>query len=168
MCIKTPNFSVHVMHRGENVKISENLNTVSKYVIVENVSFFNYRILEKITIDVMKTIPVTSLLHEILCYMKFRRIHCVVVYIFVFSLRPFSVQKVIQTNLILVAVNSLCPCESKKVDTEPVEEQHNETAYCNRLLLQHYRKRPQSCFHYHPDVSMTLNIHWYFSKGNPM
>ncbi|XP_050730037.1 voltage-dependent calcium channel subunit alpha-2/delta-3-like isoform X17 [Eriocheir sinensis] len=65
--------------------------------------------------------------------------------------RPFSVQKVIQTNLILVAVNSLCPCESRKVDIEPVEVQHNETTYCNRLLLQHYRKRPQPCFHYHPD-----------------
>ncbi|XP_045110034.1 voltage-dependent calcium channel subunit alpha-2/delta-3-like isoform X19 [Portunus trituberculatus] len=65
--------------------------------------------------------------------------------------RPFSVQKVISTNLILVAVNSLCPCESRKVDIEPVEVEHNETTSCNRLLMQHYRKRPQSCVNYHPD-----------------
>lgn len=75
---------------------------------------------------------------------------------FVFSLRPFSVQKVISTNLILVAVNSLCPCESRKVDIEPAEVKYNETTYCNRLLLQHYRKRPQTCLNYHPDVSMNL------------
>lgn len=69
-------------------------------------------------------------------------------------LRPFSVQKVISTNLILVAVNSLCPCESRKVDIEPVEVQHNETTACNRLLMQHYRRRSPTCLNYHPDVSM--------------
>lgn len=80
-------------------------------------------------------------------------------YIFSGSLpfRPFSVQKVISTNLILVAVNSLCPCESRKVDIEPVEVEHNETTSCNRLLMQHYRKRPQSCVNYHPDVSITCH-----------
>nr|XP_053644302.1 voltage-dependent calcium channel subunit alpha-2/delta-3-like [Cherax quadricarinatus] len=65
--------------------------------------------------------------------------------------RPFSVQKVISTNLILVAVNNLCPCESRKVDIEPVEVDYNETMHCNRLLLQHFRKRPSTCYNYHPD-----------------
>nr|XP_045625506.1 voltage-dependent calcium channel subunit alpha-2/delta-3-like isoform X3 [Procambarus clarkii] len=65
--------------------------------------------------------------------------------------RPFSVQKVVSTNLILVAVNNLCPCESRKVDIEPVEVDYNETMHCARLLLQHFRKRPASCYNYHPD-----------------
>ncbi|XP_042222529.1 voltage-dependent calcium channel subunit alpha-2/delta-3-like [Homarus americanus] len=65
--------------------------------------------------------------------------------------RPFSVQKVISTNLILVAVNNLCPCESRKVDIEPVEVDYNETMHCNRLLLQHFRKRPEKCINYHPE-----------------
>lgn len=65
--------------------------------------------------------------------------------------RPFSVQKVISTNLILVAVNSLCPCESRKVDIEPEEVKYNDTAACNRLLLQHYRRRSPTCLNYHPD-----------------
>lgn len=86
----------------------------------------------------------------------------------VFSLRPFSVQKVISTNMILVAVNSQCPCESRKVDIEPVEVKHNETTYCNRLLLQHYRQRPKPCLNYHPDVSMTWVIHVYLCKGKLM
>ncbi|XP_042866584.1 voltage-dependent calcium channel subunit alpha-2/delta-3-like isoform X9 [Penaeus japonicus] len=65
--------------------------------------------------------------------------------------RHFSVQKVVSTNLILVAVNNLCSCESRKVDIEPVEVEYNETMLCNRLLLHHYRKRPSECFNYHPE-----------------
>ncbi|KAK7068849.1 Voltage-dependent calcium channel subunit alpha-2/delta-4 [Halocaridina rubra] len=65
--------------------------------------------------------------------------------------RTFSIQKVKSTNLILVAVNNLCPCESRKVDIEPVEVDYNETMHCNRLLLSHFRRRPVDCFNYHPD-----------------
>lgn len=65
--------------------------------------------------------------------------------------RHFSVQKVVSTNLILVAVNNLCSCDSRRVDIEPVEVEYNETMLCNRLLLHHYRKRPSECFNYHPE-----------------
>lgn len=72
----------------------------------------------------------------------------------VFSFRPFSVQKVRSTNLILVAVNNLCPCDSRKLDIEPVEVKYDEEQKCRRLLMQHYRKRPPTCVNYHPDVSL--------------
>ncbi|XP_047483058.1 voltage-dependent calcium channel subunit alpha-2/delta-3-like isoform X3 [Penaeus chinensis] len=65
--------------------------------------------------------------------------------------RHFSVQKVVSTNLILVAVNNLCSCDSRRVDIEPVEVEYNETMLCNRLLLHHYRNRPGHCFNYHPE-----------------
>ncbi|KAK3894038.1 hypothetical protein Pcinc_002195 [Petrolisthes cinctipes] len=65
--------------------------------------------------------------------------------------RPFSVQKVRSTNLILVAVNNLCPCDSRKLDIEPMEVKYDEEQKCRRLLMLHYRKRPQVCVNYHPD-----------------
>ncbi|XP_064082139.1 voltage-dependent calcium channel subunit alpha-2/delta-3-like isoform X3 [Macrobrachium nipponense] len=65
--------------------------------------------------------------------------------------RPFSVQKVKSTNLILVAVNNQCKCESRNVDIEPAEVDYNETMHCNRLLLSHFRRRPQNCYNYHPE-----------------
>ncbi|CAL4060429.1 unnamed protein product, partial [Meganyctiphanes norvegica] len=65
--------------------------------------------------------------------------------------RPFSVQKVEYTNLVLIAVHNLCPCESRNVDITPREVEYNETMHCQRLLLNHYRRRPTECFNYHPD-----------------
>ncbi|XP_068206802.1 voltage-dependent calcium channel subunit alpha-2/delta-3-like isoform X2 [Palaemon carinicauda] len=65
--------------------------------------------------------------------------------------RPFSVQKVKSTNLILVAVNNQCRCESRNVDIEPTEVDYNETMHCSRLLLSHFRRRPQNCYNYHPE-----------------
>jgi len=36
--------------------------------------------------------------------------------------RPFSVQKIPHSNLILLVVDTLCPCGSKQLDIEPLEE----------------------------------------------
>lgn len=35
--------------------------------------------------------------------------------------RPFSVQKIPHSNLILLVVDTLCPCGSKQLDIEPME-----------------------------------------------
>lgn len=35
--------------------------------------------------------------------------------------RPFSVQKIPHSNLILLVVDTLCPCGSKQLDIEPQE-----------------------------------------------
>lgn len=36
--------------------------------------------------------------------------------------RPFSVQKIPHSNLILLVVDTLCPCGSKQLDIDPMEE----------------------------------------------
>jgi len=36
--------------------------------------------------------------------------------------RPFSAQKIPHSNLILLAVDTLCPCGSKQLDIDPIEE----------------------------------------------
>lgn len=94
--------------------------------------------------------------------------------------RPFSVQKVPHSNLILLVVDTLCPCGSKQLDIGPQETVPGPTGKCieqtspqlgiwnfnliinfqfdagtcnNRRLLKDRlpRKRAAKCINYHPE-----------------
>lgn len=74
--------------------------------------------------------------------------------------RPFSVQKIPRSNLILLVVDTLCPCGSKQLSITPQEVVYESmqgvavTTQC-RIKPQEvmYRRRPPKCMNYHPEVS---------------
>ncbi|XP_017878460.1 voltage-dependent calcium channel subunit alpha-2/delta-4 isoform X2 [Ceratina calcarata] len=64
--------------------------------------------------------------------------------------RPFSVQKIRHTNLILLVVDTLCPCGSKQLSIDPTEAVANiSVRIARRERL--YRRRPPKCINYHPE-----------------
>ncbi|BFF94220.1 voltage-dependent calcium channel subunit alpha-2/delta-4 [Drosophila madeirensis] len=67
--------------------------------------------------------------------------------------RPFSVQKIPHSNLILLVVDTLCPCGSKQLDIEPLEESGVVGACSTRRQTQEQeaRRRPRKCINYHPE-----------------
>ena len=68
--------------------------------------------------------------------------------------RPFSVQMIPHTNLILIVADRLCPCFSTKISIEPkkiVYGASNETAYCDKLKYNIYRRKPNKCIMYHAE-----------------
>ncbi|XP_058819212.1 voltage-dependent calcium channel subunit alpha-2/delta-4 isoform X1 [Topomyia yanbarensis] len=71
--------------------------------------------------------------------------------------RPFSVQKIPHSNLILLVVDVLCPCGSKQLDIEPQEVTGGAvfvTGACGvrRMAKEKMlRKRPSRCISYHPE-----------------
>ncbi|KAL7039794.1 hypothetical protein ACKWTF_000119 [Chironomus riparius] len=67
--------------------------------------------------------------------------------------RPFSVQKIPHSNLILLVVDTLCPCGSKQLDIEPQEVPGGAGACGTRRLARELlpRKRPPKCINYHPE-----------------
>uniref|UniRef100_A0A336LYX8 CSON005615 protein n=1 Tax=Culicoides sonorensis TaxID=179676 RepID=A0A336LYX8_CULSO len=67
--------------------------------------------------------------------------------------RPFSVQKIPHSNLILLVVDTLCPCGSKQLDIEPQEVPDGAGACGARRLSREKleRKRPSKCINYHPE-----------------
>ncbi|CAH1121282.1 unnamed protein product [Ceutorhynchus assimilis] len=69
--------------------------------------------------------------------------------------RPFSVQKIPHSNLILLAVDTLCPCGSKQLSISPQElayESRGDQSGCaHRPRPELYRKRPPKCISYHPE-----------------
>lgn len=77
--------------------------------------------------------------------------------------RPFSVQKIPCSNLILLVVDTLCPCGSKQLSITPQEVSYDSvqgmavTTQC-RIKPQEmmYRRRPPKCMNYHPEVSLQL------------
>ena len=77
--------------------------------------------------------------------------------------RPFSVQKIMKTNMVLIVVNNRCPCDSQTVDIEPVEVPYNDSQHCQNLLTTKYRNRSKECHNYHPDVSFMSNVIFSFS-----
>jgi hypothetical protein len=86
--------------------------------------------------------------------------------VYVFYPRPFSVQKIPRSNLILLVVDTLCPCGSKQLSITPQEVVYESmqgvavTTQC-RIKPQEmmYRRRPPKCMNYHPEVShKTFNI----------
>ncbi|KAF7991299.1 hypothetical protein HCN44_002861 [Aphidius gifuensis] len=64
--------------------------------------------------------------------------------------RPFSVQKIVHTNLILLVVDTLCPCGSKQLSIDPIEAV-TEPGACTARRERLYRKRPPKCINYHPE-----------------
>ncbi|KDR22779.1 hypothetical protein L798_00618, partial [Zootermopsis nevadensis] len=78
--------------------------------------------------------------------------------------RPFSVQKIPCSNLILLVVDTLCPCGSKQLSITPQEVSYDSvqgmavTTQC-RIKPQEmmYRRRPPKCMNYHPEVSLQLS-----------
>ncbi|XP_049277922.1 voltage-dependent calcium channel subunit alpha-2/delta-4 isoform X1 [Anopheles funestus] len=67
--------------------------------------------------------------------------------------RPFSVQKIPNSNLILLVVDVLCPCGSKQLDIEPQEVVGGAGACGVRRMAKEkmLRKRPGKCISYHPE-----------------
>lgn len=74
--------------------------------------------------------------------------------------RPFSVQKIPHSNLILLVVDTLCPCGSKQLSIVPQEINYdalgNGKSGCHHTPHDSlYRRRPPKCINYHPEVSKT-------------
>ncbi|XP_063239126.1 voltage-dependent calcium channel subunit alpha-2/delta-3 isoform X2 [Bacillus rossius redtenbacheri] len=73
--------------------------------------------------------------------------------------RPFSVQKIPRSNLILLVVDTLCPCGSKQLSILPQEVGHEGGGgavggQCRtRPREALYRRRPPKCMNYHPEES---------------
>ncbi|XP_048526284.1 voltage-dependent calcium channel subunit alpha-2/delta-3 isoform X1 [Dendroctonus ponderosae] len=68
--------------------------------------------------------------------------------------RPFSVQKIPHSNLILLVVDTLCPCGSKQLSITPQElayESRDQNGCTHRPRPTLYRKRPPKCINYHPE-----------------
>lgn len=69
---------------------------------------------------------------------------------YMYVYRPFSVQKIRHTNLILLVVDTLCPCGSKQLSIEPIEAL-TEPGACIARRERLYRRRPPKCINYHPE-----------------
>lgn len=87
--------------------------------------------------------------------------------------RPFSVQKIPHSNLILLVVDTLCPCGSKQLSIEPQEvrqatdESGQPVNNCQDQNL--YRRRSGKCINYHPEVSFDdVNFAFYTTYAPPL
>ncbi|XP_026319490.1 voltage-dependent calcium channel subunit alpha-2/delta-3 isoform X5 [Hyposmocoma kahamanoa] len=68
--------------------------------------------------------------------------------------RPFYVQLVNYTNMLLVVVDGLCPVEEVTVPgVEPTEVNYNESLPCLKHAKPLYRKQPASCIRNHTEES---------------
>ncbi|XP_037043821.1 voltage-dependent calcium channel subunit alpha-2/delta-4 isoform X2 [Bradysia coprophila] len=67
--------------------------------------------------------------------------------------RPFSVQKIPHSNLILLVVDTLCPCGSKQLDITAHEVPGSAGACGSRRIRKEMlpRRRPAKCINYHPE-----------------
>ncbi|KAI5752192.1 hypothetical protein M8J77_014740 [Diaphorina citri] len=63
--------------------------------------------------------------------------------------RPFSVQKIPHSNLILLVVDTLCPCGSKalSIEAQPVPDDGCKLSETHHM----YRRKPNKCVNYHPE-----------------
>ncbi|XP_058802491.1 voltage-dependent calcium channel subunit alpha-2/delta-3 isoform X2 [Phymastichus coffea] len=65
--------------------------------------------------------------------------------------RPFSLQKIAHTNLILLVVDTVCPCGNKKLGIRPFEARTEAGACTARRERLYRRKHPSKCISYHPE-----------------
>ncbi|KAE8750000.1 hypothetical protein FOCC_FOCC003124 [Frankliniella occidentalis] len=68
--------------------------------------------------------------------------------------RPFSVQKIPHSNLILLVVDTLCPCGNKKLAIQPQEvvyEGASSSCKGRNPRDNLVRRRPPKCISYHPE-----------------
>lgn len=77
--------------------------------------------------------------------------------------RPFSVQKIPHSNLILLVVDTLCPCGAKRLDVRAREAPPR--AACRRHAPRAHRRRPKHCGSYHPEVFTCIGRSCIFSTG---
>lgn len=89
-------------------------------------------------------VPVTRVaaIHRLRTYLSRRRR-----YVF---FRPFSVQKIPHSNLMLLVVDTLCPCGTKQLDISPREVIDGKE--CDLKYEFMYRRRTGKCVNYHPEV----------------
>lgn len=73
-----------------------------------------------------------------------------------YCFRPFSVQKVPHSNLILLVVDTTCPCGNKQLSITPQERiyDNGDTRCLHKSNDGLYRRRPPKCINYHPEVSL--------------
>ncbi|XP_062316943.1 voltage-dependent calcium channel subunit alpha-2/delta-4 isoform X1 [Osmerus eperlanus] len=66
--------------------------------------------------------------------------------------KMFVVQKVPDSNLLLMVVQADCDCSRQysAILLEPKEIKYNASVKCNRMKSQKVRRRPESCHSYHP------------------
>jgi hypothetical protein len=68
--------------------------------------------------------------------------------------RPFSVQLIPHTNLVMIVADTTCPCMDKVISITPEKITYgmaNETVYCEKLKYNIYRRRPKHCMSYHAE-----------------
>lgn len=78
--------------------------------------------------------------------------------LFYLIFRPFSVQRIPHSNLILLVVDTTCPCGSKQLSIIPEEINYElKNGGCfNKPKDSFYRKRPPKCINYHPEVCIAF------------
>lgn len=54
----------------------------------------------------------------------------------------------------MLVVYTTCPCETTSVKLEAKEVRQNDTLRCQRMKQNIYRRRPNVCLNYHPEVSI--------------
>uniref|UniRef100_A0A1W7RAW1 Voltage-dependent calcium channel subunit alpha-2/delta-3 n=1 Tax=Hadrurus spadix TaxID=141984 RepID=A0A1W7RAW1_9SCOR len=64
--------------------------------------------------------------------------------------KEYIAQPVVQTNLILLVVYNMCPCEPSISTLEPKKVEQKEEEKCYRMKHGLPRKRPDDCTNYHP------------------
>ncbi|CAH0766301.1 unnamed protein product [Diatraea saccharalis] len=71
--------------------------------------------------------------------------------------RPFYVQLVNYTNMLMIVIDSVCPKEEVSIlPVDPTEVQYNESLPCLKHMHPLYRKQPTSCIRNHTEVSMLV------------
>lgn len=69
--------------------------------------------------------------------------------------RPYYVQLVNYTNLLMVVIDALCPKEDVPIlQVDATDVQYNESLPCLKHIHPLYRNRPASCIRNHTDVSL--------------
>uniref|UniRef100_UPI00358E3940 voltage-dependent calcium channel subunit alpha-2/delta-3-like n=1 Tax=Myxine glutinosa TaxID=7769 RepID=UPI00358E3940 len=66
--------------------------------------------------------------------------------------RQFVVQKVPDSNLLLLLVDTRCPCDQvPHLLLKHTKIRQNESQRCQKLQSQKLRRRPDTCYAFHPD-----------------
>lgn len=70
--------------------------------------------------------------------------------------RPFVVQKIAHSNLILLITNRNCAqvvATDREFNNVPQTIEYNNSTFCHKLLNPLFRSRPKTCMTYHENVS---------------
>ncbi|XP_043943440.1 voltage-dependent calcium channel subunit alpha-2/delta-4 isoform X2 [Protopterus annectens] len=67
--------------------------------------------------------------------------------------KHFVVQQIPSSNLLLLVTESVCDCSSiyPPVTLEPKEVKYNASVKCDRMRSQKLRRRPKTCYAFHPE-----------------